>query len=190
MANSLRVAAANPDSESLSKLTAAIDSILSEGGIRAQQTRTKAETRFVLDQHMVMVYVFLVIVSLILGAVGALGLVTTVSLNVSERRREMAVMRAIGATPGAGARIVVFESGAIGAVSWTIATLASGSAAKAIGDMLLGMMFRSNPDLVRTTAFYGVAAWLAASAIGCAAASLWPAWRASRAPVREGLMHE
>ena len=38
---------------------------------------------------MLIIYVFLIVMSSIIGSVGGLGLMTTMSLNVLERRREM-----------------------------------------------------------------------------------------------------
>jgi hypothetical protein len=46
-----------------------------------------ADFRYAFDQHMLMIYVFLVVVSAVLAAVGSLGLMTATSLNVLERRR-------------------------------------------------------------------------------------------------------
>ena len=63
---------------------------------------------------MLMIYVFLIVMSVILGGVGGLGLMTTMSLNVLERRREMGVLRAIGASPRAVWLIVVAEGVVIG----------------------------------------------------------------------------
>ena len=60
---------------------------------------SKADSRFSVDQHMVMIYIFLIVMSGILAGVGGLGLMTTMNLNVLERRREMGVLRAIGASP-------------------------------------------------------------------------------------------
>ena len=42
--------------------------------------------------------------------VGAFGLMTATSLNVLERRRELGVLRAIGAAPSMVARIVIVEN--------------------------------------------------------------------------------
>ena len=65
---------------------------------------------------MLMIYVFLIVMSGVLAGVGGLGLMTTMSLNVLERRREMGVLRAIGATPAAVWAIVVAEGAVIGAL--------------------------------------------------------------------------
>ena len=73
--------------------------------------------RYAYDQHMLMIYIFLIVVAAVLAAVGSLGLITTTSLNVRERRRELAVLRAIGASPSTVAAIVVIEAVFIAAVS-------------------------------------------------------------------------
>ena len=70
-----------------------------------------------------MIYVFLIVMSAIIGGVGGLGLMTTMSLNVFERRREMGVMRALGATPRIVWLMIVAEGIVIGLLSWTIAAL-------------------------------------------------------------------
>ena len=190
-ANSLRIALVKPtSSSSLDAESREIDASLDREGIRALQTTTKANSRLVLDQHMVMIYVFLIVVSCILGVIGVLGLVTTVNLNVTERRREMGVLRAIGATPARVVLIVVIEGVIVGALAWLVATAAARPLGKAIGDLLLGLMFRSDVDLPLTSEPKGVLIWLAVSIVGSALASLWPAWQASRASVREALSYE
>ena len=70
-----------------------------------------------------MIYVFLVVMSGVLAVVGGLGLMTSMSLNVLERRREMGVLRAIGATPRTVWLIVVAEAVATAILSWALAAL-------------------------------------------------------------------
>ena len=67
---------------------------------------------------MAMIYWFLIVMSGILAGVGGLGLMTTMSLNVLERRREMGVLRAIGATPAMVWRLVVAEGAFVALLSW------------------------------------------------------------------------
>ena len=86
---------------------------------------------------MLMIYVFLIVMSAIIGGVGGLGLMTTMSLNVFERRREMGVMRALGATPRIVWLMVVAEGVVIGVLSWAIAGLLAWPISKAIGDVLV-----------------------------------------------------
>jgi putative ABC transport system permease protein len=188
--NSLRVALADPEPAALEAVRAELDTRLAQEEIRALSASTEPETRFVFDAHMVMLYVFLLIVSGILGGVGALGLITTVSLNVTERRREMGVLRAIGATPLRVLQIVVLEGVVVAVLAWLLATLTAWPLSKLLGDLLLGLMFSSAAEIAVAVEPAGVGIWLVVSLVGSALASLWPAWQASRAPIREALSYE
>jgi putative ABC transport system permease protein len=186
--NSLRLALDNPDSESIGTLRAELDRNLEQQGLRARASSTKSESRFGFDQHMLMIYVFLIVTSAIVGGVGGLGLMTTMSLNVLERRREMGVMRALGATPRLIWLMIVAEGIVIGLLSWTIASLLAWPISKAIGDFMVRVMFRSGLDF--TFEPIGLVIWLLVSIGLSGLASFLPAWKASRTTVREALAYE
>jgi putative ABC transport system permease protein len=188
MVNSLRLGLDNTDPDSISALKTELDRNLEAEGIRARVSSTKSESRFGFDQHMVMIYVFLIVTSAIVGGVGGLGLMTTMSLNVLERRREMGVMRALGATPRIVWLMIVAEGVVIGVLSWAIAALLAWPISKAVGDFLVGVMFHSGLDF--TFEPLGLVIWMLVSIGLSAVASFLPAWRASRITVREALAYE
>lgn len=188
MVNSLRLSLDHADEDSIAAVKTSLDRNLEQRGMRARSSTSKADTRFGFDQHMVMIYVFLIVMSAIIGCVGGLGLMTTMSLNVLERRREMGVLRAIGATPRIVWMMVIAEGMVIGVLSWTIAALLAWPVSKFVGDSLISMMFRSGLDF--TFEPLGLAIWLVVSILLSAVASFVPAWRASRATVREALAYE
>ena len=188
MVNSLRLALDNTDPDAISALKAELDRNLELQGVRARASSTKSESRFGFDQHMLMIYVFLIVTSAIVGGVGGLGLMTTMSLNVLERRREMGVMRALGATPRLIWLMIVAEGIVIGLLSWTIAALLAWPISKAIGDFMVRMMFRSGLDF--TFEPVGLVIWLLVSIGLSGLASFLPAWKASRTTVREALAYE
>jgi putative ABC transport system permease protein len=188
MSNSLRLALSKTDPESIDTVKAALDKNLESEGLRARSSSSKADSRFGFDQHMLMIYVFLIVMSLIIGGVGGLGLMTTMSLNVLERRREMGVLRAIGATPLMIAIIVVAEGLIIGFVSWLFASLAAWPVSKFVGDAFVRLLFRDGMDFVFEP--LGLVIWLAASLVFGSVATLIPAWRASRSTVRESLAYQ
>jgi putative ABC transport system permease protein len=113
---------------------------------------------------------------------------TTMSLNVLERRREMGVLRAIGATPRIVWAMVVAEGLVIGLLSWAIAALLAWPVSKVVGNTIVRVMFRSGLDF--TFEPVGLVVWLLITVALSAAASFVPAWRASRATVREALAYE
>jgi len=188
VANSIRVALARTDSASVEGARTVLQENLEREHVQVEASASQADTRFGFDQHMLMIYVFLVVVSAIIAAIGGLGLMTTMSLNVLERRREMGVVRAIGATPAAVWLIVVTEGVVIGVLSWALAALMAWPVSKVIGDWIgrrvftSGLDFRFEPE--------SLLSWLAVSILLGVVASFLPAWHASRATVREALSHE
>ncbi len=188
MVNNLRLALDKSDPDAVSLVKADLDRNLEQEGVRARSSVSTADTRFAFDQHMLMIYVFLIVMSSIIGGVGGLGLMTTMSLNVFERRREMGVMRALGATPRIIWLMIVAEGVVIGVLSWTIAAILAWPISKAIGDFMVKIMFKSGLDFVFEPV--GLLIWIAVSIGLSAAASFLPAWRASRVTVREALAYE
>jgi putative ABC transport system permease protein len=188
MTNSVRLVLAKTDPASIDRVRASLEQSLKRQEVRALGTITKAESRFAFDQHMEMIYVFLIVMSCILAGVGGLGLMTTMSLNVLERRREMGVLRAIGASPAAVWLIVAAEGGVIGLSSWALAAIAAWPMSKLLGDSLVMAMFKSGLDFRFEPR--GILIWLAVSLSLSLLASSIPAWHAARRPVREAIGYE
>jgi putative ABC transport system permease protein len=188
ISNSLRVALEANDRATINRVKASLDTSLDQEQIRALSASSSSDSRFSFDQHMLMIYVFLVIMSGIIGGVGGLGLMTTISLNVLERRREMGVLRAIGASPAVVWLIVVAEGVVIGGLSWAVATLAAWPVSKLLGDLLVQVMFKGALDFFFDSR--GPLVWLAVSMFFSVAASLLPAWHASRSSIREAVGYE
>jgi putative ABC transport system permease protein len=186
--NSLRFALDHADEDSIAAVTAELDRRLEANGLRARSSSTKADSRYGYDQHMLMIYIFLIVMSAIIGGVGGLGLMTTMSLNVLERRREMGLLRAIGATPRMVWLMIVLEGVVMGLLSWAIAALLAWPVSKMVGDMFVGMLFHAGLDF--TFEVRGLVTWLLVSVTLSAVASFLPAWRASSTTVREALAYE
>jgi len=107
---------------------------------------------------------------------------------VLERRREMGVLRAIGASPRAVWLIVVSEAVLIGLISFTLALALAWPISKGLGDLLVGMMLRSVLDFHFEPS--GIWIWLLISLGLAVTASFVPAWGASRSSVREAIACE
>ena len=188
MASSLRLVLERKDPASISAVKASLDENLEREGVRAQTSSSNADRRVGFDEHMRMIYVFLIVMSAVLALVGGLGLMTTMSLNVLERRREMGVLRAIGASPRTVWLIVVAEAVAIATLSWALAALLAWPFSRQLAGLLVRGLFRSGRDFVFEPA--GLLVWLCVCVGLAALASLLPAWHASRCPVREAIAYE
>lgn len=186
--NNVRLALDRTDRASIQRVKEDLEKNLEAENVRAVSSTSKADSRFSFDQHMLMIYVFLIVVSCLLGGVGGLGLMTTMSLNVLERRREMGILRAIGASPRVVWLIVIAEGLVIGALSWALAALAAWPVSKLLGDVLVRLAFKGGLDFVFE--IQGLFLWLAVSILLAAASSFLPAWHASRRSVREAISYE
>jgi putative ABC transport system permease protein len=149
-------------------------------------TTVEYESR-VWSRFEVVLYLLLA-VSLLAAAVGGIGLMGTMSINVVERRREIGVMRATGATSLDVAAVFVVEGVVIGALSWLLAIPLSYPGARlfsdSVGESLLRVHFQF------TYAVDGAGLWLLIVIVVSALASLWPALRATCISVQEALAYE
>jgi putative ABC transport system permease protein len=188
VANSLRLSLDRGDAAGVAAARAALDPRLAAAGVRVLGSSGTSDGRYAFDQHMLMIYVFLLVMAAVLAGVGGLGLTTTMSLNVMERRREMGVLRSVGATPARVWVIVAAEAAVVALLAWLLAMLLARPVGRALSDLLVRLMLRGQVAFV--TAPWPAAAWLGISLLLGVLASVLPAWQASRRPVREAIAYE
>ena len=187
MANTVKIALNDPKKSSLELAREQIDPNLEREGIRIAGGGSKAEFRYAVDQHVLMIYVFLVLASCIVGGVGALGLMTTMGINILERRREIGILRAIGATPGTISAIVIGEAVTVTMISWGAALLMAFPLVKGLAAMIGGLLHGTFDSSI---APLGIVVSLVGSGVLAILASLVAATSAGRLTVREALTYE
>lgn len=131
--------------------------------------------------------VLLSIMAVVIGGVGSIALSGALSLSVLERRREIGVMRAIGASSGNITRLFVGEGLILGWLSWVICLPLSIPAGKLMVKAL-GAAFQL--DIVYLYTPMGAILWLFIITILSILASWAPARGASRISVRESLAYQ
>ncbi len=126
----------------------------------------------------------LVAVSGFVVVAGLFGMMTSLLANLNERRREMAVLRALGARPGQIFGLLLFEAGLL---AWAGALLGVAMAYLLLG--LLGPLLSAHlgfdlpvrpPRITELLLLSGIVA--SGVAVG-----LVPAWRAYRSALADGL---
>ena len=165
-----------------------IEDAYRNSGFRVQQMQTIAQLRTIISSVFNIVIVFLLFMAVLLGVVGGLGLMGTMSINVLERTREIGVMRAIGASDRAVLRIVLLEGVIIGLISWIIGGLIALPVSKILADAVGNTLLQSPPSYVFSTS--GAILWLFTVMFLAGIASFLPARGASRLTVREVLSYE
>jgi putative ABC transport system permease protein len=132
--------------------------------------------------------ILLLTMAILSAIVGSIGLMGTMSINVLERRREIGVMRAIGAKSSAIIGIFMGEGMFLGMLSWLLAVPISYPGARVFSSMI-GQTLMNLP-LNFEYSFSGMAIWFALVLVFSAAASFLPSMQATRISVRETLTYE
>jgi putative ABC transport system permease protein len=159
-----------------------------DSGFRVQQMQTIAQARTIISTVFDVIIIFLLAMAVLLGIVGGLGLMGTMSINVLERTREIGVMRAIGASDRAVLRIVLVEGVLIGVISWAIGGLIALPASSFLTNTVGQVLLQAKPSYIFST--NGALLWLLIVILLAALASYLPARAASRLTVREVLSYE
>jgi putative ABC transport system permease protein len=129
----------------------------------------------------------LAVMAIVIALVGGVGLSGILSLSVLERRREIGVMRAIGASSWQVIRLFISEGLLLGLLSWMIALPLSIPIAYVFTTQ--GLSFALNQQLVYQFTPTGAVLWLVIIAILAIIASALPARGAARISVRESLAY-
>jgi putative ABC transport system permease protein len=176
LAGGLRVSAMPGQSAAVA---AAIEDRAASAGITAT-ILTFAQLRQVMADHFVPMLLLLLVASGGAIAVGALALGSGMALTVLERSREIAVIRAIGASPATIRAMLLLEAGAVGAVSAGLAGALSLLLAWIL-DRVIGAV-GLHAEVPFTVSLPALAGWLAFS-IALAGATALIAGRSATRPL-------
>lgn len=176
------------DPDSQARMVRALSDRFEQIGVRVSETGSSTSDRASTEAQFDILFTLLMIMAVLLGVVGGLGLMGTMSINVIERTREIGVLRAIGASTHSVIRIVLVEGVIIGLISWAAGALLSFPLSKLLSN-IVGVQFLDTP-LSYTFSTFGLALWLATVVVLAALSSFLPAWNASRLTVRDVLAYE
>jgi putative ABC transport system permease protein len=177
-----------PDNEATQLLMEkALRDTFNARGLRVSGTETQAQDRTNLENRFGIITKMLMVMSILIAAVGAIGLAGTLSINVLERRREIGVMRAIGASSFTIAGIFIGEGLLLGLIAWVIAIPLSVPVGQAFSKVI-GQVISF--DIIFQFSWNGALTWLVIIVVLSVLGSLLPAIRATRVSVRESLAYE
>ncbi len=182
----------NHESESVSALAQQLRTVYSDNRVRlaAASIFGNDTASAIIDGIMTqfaVVITLLATMAVLIGVVGSLALSGVLSLNVLERRREIGVLRAIGASSFAIGGQFIGEGLILGWLSWLIAWPLSIPAGQL---MVNGLSSALGSQLVYQYTPQGPLIWLAIITVLAIGASGLPARSASRVSVRESLAYE
>jgi putative ABC transport system permease protein len=146
-----------------------------------------AETAQALIGQFDFIVILLAIMAIVIGVVGSIALGGALALSVMERRREIGVMRGIGASSWAVFRLFIGEGLLLGWLSWIIALPLSMPAGRA---MVYALSQAFNLEIVYNYTLTGPLMWLGIITILSILASLLPARGATHVSVRASLAYQ
>jgi putative ABC transport system permease protein len=166
-------------------LASRLDDALSRAGYQAA-LQTRQQVVQTNQSEFVILEALLYSVAGIVALVGAIGLFNALAMSVLERRREIGILRAIGATGRKVGQVFWTEGVFLGVAAWLIAIALGIPAAygfvQVLGNVLVILPFAFDPlSLLWMLGFIVVVA---------SVASLGPVWGASRVKVAQTLRYE
>ena len=187
-AGQVQIITKESDAEYVNAVTAQLEEAYAAVGMNVDSTTTVTEIREGPTFFFGIIVTLLLVMTVLIAAVGALGLAGTMSVNVIERTREIGVLRAIGASNKAVRNIILIEGLLIGLISWAIGALLALPLGRLMSDGIGYAMFQ----IPLTYAFSpnGIGIWLLIVLVLSALASILPARNASRFTVRETLAYQ
>jgi len=185
---SLRVLTDRHDGAAQSRTTDELTALYEARGIRIPYAQTATEFYQSVTAVTDIVIYFMMVMAVLIALVGGLGLMSTMSINVLERTREIGVLRAIGASNGDIQGIVIVEGIVIGLISWALSILVSVPITSVltygVGISTLGSPL---PPVLDPR---GMIVWLVFSLVLTVLSSALPARGASRLTVKDILAYE
>ena len=155
-------------------------------GIRALLKTSTARIGIV--QHLILIFYICAILSIMILIVGGLGIMSTMSMNIIERKREIGILRALGVTGKSLLKSLTYEGLTIGIISWILSSILSIPISYYLGNKFYDMLFGS--DIVFTVSWVGLLIWFFVN-VGLSIVSLLlPAYRASKQAVQELIAYE
>lgn len=188
MGSTAMVIAEGHDLEAQERLIRDLRDAYTARGIEASRFNSAEEIRRVNRSMFDIVTNLMLIMVAMAAAVGGIGLMSTMSINVVERGREIGVLRAVGATSTFVGGVFVVEGVLVGVLSWTIALPLSYPGALVFGNAIGYSLIRAPLSFSYSVGAGGL--WLLIVVSLSALASLWPALRAAQVSVRESLAYE
>lgn len=181
----LRITTEARDRGERAAILAELERRLAAAGVAVQYAMPALLFRTIIDAHIELVVRAVIAMAAILALVGFFGLGSVMAVGVAERTREIGVMKALGARAGRVLWTFLAEALAIGAASAVLAAALALPLTSLINAQIAAAGIIAPPSFAVSPA--ALVAWPLAALVGSALASLVPAWRAARMPVRAAL---
>lgn len=157
-------------------------------GMQIQFSASIYDRQKSMNEHLTIVMNFLQFISLFLIIIGALSIISSMGMNLMERKREIGILRSMGATPHGIVKIVFMEGIIIGLLSYLAALGIAPLLGYFSGNVMAGIFLKTK--MIFTFSIEGAVIWLIITVLFTSIAGIWPAMKATRLPVSEAVSYE
>ncbi|VAX35012.1 hypothetical protein MNBD_UNCLBAC01-1776 [hydrothermal vent metagenome] len=164
-----------------------IDKALQQANISVEKAVPLSLLKTSMGEHVIVLIATLILAAVLLAIIGLLGLMSTMSMNVLERTRELGIIKVSGATPSVISKIIVNEGVFIAITSWVLALILSLPLSLALGAFLGEMSFKTPLGL--NISWFAVFLWLVLVIVMSSFASFLPGRSASKMAVHEAISY-
>jgi putative ABC transport system permease protein len=169
-------------------ITRDIESKFKAAGVHISDNWNVNALRQAFIDHLKVIITFLSAAALFAVVVGGLGISSTIGINISERRHETGVLRAIGADAKQIYILILMEVLIMGLAGWLLGAVLSYPVSVMVGNYF-GQIFL-HTDLENVLSGPGLAVWLMISLTLALVSGFIPARKAAAAPLKEMLSYE
>lgn len=180
--------ASTRDYMQLRAITKDIEAKFAAAGVELSENWNIYVLRKAFVDHLNIIVTFLSVIAMLAVAVGGLGIGSAIGINVTERRHETGVQRAIGATPRKITTLILAEVLLMGLGGWLLGAVLSWPVSILVGNYF-GEIFL-HTGLNNILSLPGALLWLAISLAVALVSGFIPAKKAAQSPLREMLAYE
>lgn len=188
LANILTVDLGQPTPDEISDYIMGLELAFEEASIGVRALIKTSAARVGIVQHLILIFYICVILSTMILIVGGLGIMSTMSMNIIERKREIGILRAIGVTRRNLFKSLTYEGLTVGIISWVFSAILSIPISYYLGNKFYDMFFGSN--ILFTVSWVGLLAWFFVNVSVSIVSMLLPAKRTTNQAVNELIAYE
>lgn len=188
VANMILIDVDNENIGDFSEYSTSLEQTLAKNKINVNLLYRKDTYKKAVVEHLVVIMTMLIMMTFLLLLVGGLGLATTMSINVVERKRELGILRAIGVTDTKMYKLLLFEGVTIAMISWFFATILSMPLSYFLGNKFFTIFFETTLNFAVSPT--GILFWLLISVIFSFLAVMFPTRNISKMNAGELIAYE
>ena len=170
------------------EITATIEEEFKKSNISIAENWNIYLLREAFRDHLKVIINFLSIVAILAIGVAGISLVSIVGMNVSERKRELGVLQAIGSSKGKFMQMILIEVMGMGSMGWLVGAFIAYPISVLAGNYF-GQIFM-HTYLQNTVSFSGVVLWLGLAVGTCIVSGIIAANQVLQLPLRDLLDYE